>query len=133
VDFAPLIQEFIMSKRYSVLVALPLFLAAAPPATAANIIADGSFETPSLAGTRYGYCYPQAAFAVNCVGEGVEASYGVFGPWNTFEAVAAVMIGGGSWGLNGLPADGVRFGALKGVGAWSQNITIATAGDYRLT
>lgn len=121
-----------MSKRYSILAALPLVLAAASPAAVADIILDGSFETPSLAGTQHGYCYPQQNFAVNCVSEGVETVYGSFGSWHG-DAAAAAAMGGGSWGLNGLPADGVQFGVLQGISSWQHSFTIPTTGQYLLT
>ncbi len=120
-----------MRKQLSVLAALPLIFGAATSVNAA-IISDGSFEMPSLAGTTYGYCYPQAAFAVNCVGEGVEAVYGSFGSWHGDAAAAAARVGS-NWGLNGSPPDGVQYGVLQGISSWQHSYTIPTAGQYLLT
>ncbi len=121
-------------KLHCVLGGVVLLFAAASPISAAEIILDGGFETPSLAGTPNGFCYPQPSVSsVNCVSEGVETSSGNFGPWQAGASAAVTKVGGASWGLNGLPADGTQFGVLQGAGSWLQSIAIPATGNYLLT
>lgn len=123
-----------MNRTLSILsAALPLVLV--PMAVHANVVLDGSFESPSVAGTTNGWCNLNP-FAdpdlTSCKAQGVEPTLGTFGPWvgnlNTY-----VSTSNPDWSLNGPVADGSQFGVLQSRSSWMQSVNVVVPGPYLLT
>ncbi len=117
----------------TLLTALPLTLV--PVATHANLLLDGSFESPSVAGTARGWCNLNP-FAdpdlTSCMAQGVEPTLGTFGPW-VGNLTTYVSTSNDDWGLNGPVADGSQFGILQARSSWVQTVNIVAPGSYLLT